>query len=125
MSRAAKVTLGASILGSALIIWGVHFMQNRERETMFQGVIRDDERRREKMRQREEELQRSMQKRELYERVQSTEPLAIRGNRRVVNLQHEQSSCTTILGGLVLLSIMLLFDENIRPRLLFAKSSRS
>ncbi|KAI0358016.1 hypothetical protein OH77DRAFT_1397484 [Trametes cingulata] len=71
MSRAAKLTLGASILGSALIIWGVHFLQERERETMYQGVLRDDERRREKMRQREEELQRSMQKRELYERVQT------------------------------------------------------
>lgn len=38
---------------------------------MFQGVLRDDERRREKMRQREEELQQSLQKRKMYERVQS------------------------------------------------------
>ena len=89
MSRAAKITLGASILGSALIIWGVHHLQTSEREvrpfcvldsvgltryrlqTMYQGVIRDDERRREKMRQREEDLQRSIEKRELYERVQA------------------------------------------------------
>ncbi|KAH9893522.1 hypothetical protein C8Q73DRAFT_648363 [Cubamyces lactineus] len=71
MSRAAKLTLTASVLGSALIIWGVHHLQEQERETMFQGVLRDDERRREKMRQREEDLQRSLQKRELYERVQN------------------------------------------------------
>lgn len=37
---------------------------------MFKGVIRDDARRQEKMRQREEELRESMRKRELYERVQ-------------------------------------------------------
>ncbi|KAI0653169.1 hypothetical protein C8Q70DRAFT_885695, partial [Cubamyces menziesii] len=71
MSRAAKITLTVSVLGSALIIWGVHHLQEQERETMFQGVLRDDERRREKMRQREEDLQRSLQKRELYERVQN------------------------------------------------------
>ncbi|RPD64184.1 hypothetical protein L226DRAFT_569654 [Lentinus tigrinus ALCF2SS1-7] len=71
MSRAAKITLGAAIMGSALIIWGVHHLQLTERETMYQGVIRDDERRREKMRQREEDLQRSLEKRELYERVQT------------------------------------------------------
>lgn len=40
-------------------------------QTMYQGVLRDDERRREKMRQREEDYQRSIQKRELYERVQT------------------------------------------------------
>ncbi|OSD04845.1 hypothetical protein PYCCODRAFT_1433187 [Trametes coccinea BRFM310] len=71
MSRAAKITLGLSVVGSAFIVWGVHHLQTQERETMFKGVLRDDERRREKMRQREEELQRSLQKRELYERVQS------------------------------------------------------
>ena len=37
---------------------------------MYKGVLRDDERRREKMQQRELELQESLRKRELYERVQ-------------------------------------------------------
>lgn len=32
MSRVAKATLGASLLGSALVIWGVHFLQERERD---------------------------------------------------------------------------------------------
>ena len=89
MSRAAKITLGAALVTSALIVWGVHHLQVTEREvrrvptlskastdcirfqTMYQGVLKDDERRREKMRQREEELQRSLQRRELYERVQT------------------------------------------------------
>jgi protein PET117 len=38
---------------------------------MYQGVLRDDERRKEKMRQREEELRESQRKRVLYERVQT------------------------------------------------------
>lgn len=37
---------------------------------MFQGVLRDDVRRKEKMRQREEDLEESIQKRAIYERVQ-------------------------------------------------------
>jgi protein PET117 len=38
---------------------------------MYKGVLRDDARRLEKMRQREEELRESQRKRELYERVQT------------------------------------------------------
>jgi protein PET117 len=38
---------------------------------MYQGVVRDDARRSEKMKQREDELRESQRKRELYERVQS------------------------------------------------------
>ncbi|TBU47550.1 hypothetical protein BD309DRAFT_951757 [Dichomitus squalens] len=71
MSRAAKFTLGTAIFTSVLVVWGVHHLQVTERATMYQGVLKDDERRREKMRQREEELQRSLQKRELYERMQT------------------------------------------------------
>jgi len=37
---------------------------------MYKGVLRDEERRQEKMRQREEELQESRRKREIYERLQ-------------------------------------------------------
>ena len=40
-------------------------------KTMYQGVLRDDERRREKMKKREEALQESSRKRQEYERVQS------------------------------------------------------
>lgn len=38
---------------------------------MYQGVLRDDERRREKMKKRTDDLQESLRKREQYERVQS------------------------------------------------------
>jgi protein PET117 len=37
---------------------------------MYQGVLRDDERRKEKMKQRVEDLEESKRKREIYERVQ-------------------------------------------------------
>lgn len=39
-------------------------------QTMYQGVLRDDERRKEKMRQRQAELEESQRKRALYEQVQ-------------------------------------------------------
>jgi len=73
MERRAKVTLMAAILFSSLTIWAVHFQQQQERETMYQGVLKDDRRRREKKRQREEELLASQRKREIYEHVQKVE----------------------------------------------------
>ena len=39
-------------------------------KTMYKGVLRDDERRKEKMQQREAEFAESQRKRALYERVQ-------------------------------------------------------
>ncbi|KIJ65587.1 hypothetical protein HYDPIDRAFT_27585 [Hydnomerulius pinastri MD-312] len=70
MSSRAKATLAASFAISGFIIWGVHYQQNKEREDMFQGVLRDDERRREKMKRREAEFQESQRRREIYERTQ-------------------------------------------------------
>lgn len=87
--RMAKATLVGALIFSSLTIWAVHFQQQQEREvkrwtisvytyskclwfqTMYKGVLKDDERRREKIRQREEDLHLSQQKRELYERVQT------------------------------------------------------
>ncbi|KAI0057258.1 hypothetical protein BV25DRAFT_1831413 [Artomyces pyxidatus] len=73
MSRAAKATLVAALVVSSLTVWGVHYQQQQEHERMYAGVLRDDERRREKMRKREEDLQESLRKREIYERVQRIE----------------------------------------------------
>ncbi|KAH9167388.1 hypothetical protein EDB89DRAFT_1856615 [Lactarius sanguifluus] len=73
MSRAAKATLVASIIVSSLTVWGVHYIQHQEHETMYQGVLRDDERRKRKMKEREGDLLRSQQRREIYERVQHVE----------------------------------------------------
>ncbi|KAH7890833.1 hypothetical protein F5I97DRAFT_1799165 [Phlebopus sp. FC_14] len=71
MSSRAKATLAASFAVTGFIIWGVHYQQDKEREDMFQGVLRDDERRRTKLRQREEDLRTSQRKREIYERTQT------------------------------------------------------
>ncbi|CAL1715124.1 unnamed protein product [Somion occarium] len=70
MSKVAKVTLVGAVLASTIVVWGVHFLQRREADTMHQGVLRDDERRKEKMRQREAEFLESQRKRALYESVQ-------------------------------------------------------
>lgn len=42
MSRAAKITLGASFAASALIVWGVHFLQQRERDVCTVWAARCD-----------------------------------------------------------------------------------
>jgi hypothetical protein len=39
MSRAAKATLGASVVLSGLTVWGVHFMQVQERKV--RGAVGD------------------------------------------------------------------------------------
>jgi len=90
MSRAARATLIVSSIFAIGTIWGVHFLQLREREvghhvqkkaggcsnflvdsqTMYQGVIRDDARRTEKLRERQRDLEESLRKRKIYERVQ-------------------------------------------------------
>jgi len=67
----AKIVLGISVLFCGFSVWSVHWLQNFERKTMYQGVIRDDQRRAEKMRKREEELKESAKKRVVYESVQS------------------------------------------------------
>lgn len=66
MSRAAKTTLGASIVATVGIVAGVHYLQIKEREvrvclltqTMYKGVERDDKRQQEK-RQRMADLERN------------------------------------------------------------------
>ncbi|KAI0272762.1 hypothetical protein BC834DRAFT_817499 [Gloeopeniophorella convolvens] len=73
MSRAAKATLIASLAVTTLIIWGVHWQQQQEHDNMYRGVLRDDERRKQKMKEREEEYLKSQRKREIYERVQRVE----------------------------------------------------
>ncbi|KDQ19475.1 hypothetical protein BOTBODRAFT_28051 [Botryobasidium botryosum FD-172 SS1] len=73
MSRAARATLTASLVFAAVTVWGVHYIQTKEREIMYQGVVRDEARQaaKRKQREREELLAESLKKRELYESVQS------------------------------------------------------
>ncbi|KAI4523824.1 hypothetical protein EV122DRAFT_221418 [Schizophyllum commune] len=73
-TRKAALTLGTVICLSALTVWGVHYQQEAERESMYQGVLRDDVRRREKMLQRQLDLEESKKKREIYERAQKVDP---------------------------------------------------
>ncbi|KAI9595081.1 hypothetical protein BDF19DRAFT_423125 [Syncephalis fuscata] len=44
MSRASKLTLTLSIAATVAIVYGVHRQQRLERETLHEGVIRDQER---------------------------------------------------------------------------------
>ncbi|KAF8488385.1 hypothetical protein F5888DRAFT_1623151 [Russula emetica] len=73
MSRAAKATLIASIVVSSFTVWGVHYLQQQEHDKMYQGVLRDDERRKRKMKERDEDFLQSQRKREIYESVQRVE----------------------------------------------------
>ncbi|KAJ7623139.1 hypothetical protein FB45DRAFT_753061 [Roridomyces roridus] len=73
MSTRAKATLAVALGLTSLTIWAVHFQQEQQAETMYKGVLRDDERRKEKMLQREADLEESKRKREIYERVQRVE----------------------------------------------------
>ncbi|KAJ1919113.1 hypothetical protein H4219_002162 [Mycoemilia scoparia] len=44
MSRMAKLTFAGSCLFTVSTIWFVHNIQVTERENMYQGVLRDEER---------------------------------------------------------------------------------
>jgi protein PET117 len=91
MSRAAKVTLAASLLVSGLTVWGVHYMQVEERkvgdveaeteiivkltrayQTMHRGVERDEARQAEKRRLRALELEENKEKERKYQQMQPT-----------------------------------------------------
>ncbi|TRM57941.1 hypothetical protein BD626DRAFT_411335 [Schizophyllum amplum] len=76
-SRRAAITLGTVVFLSSLTVWGVHYQQESEREAMYQGVLKDDARRREKMLQRQLDFEESKKKREIYERAQSIDPRSL------------------------------------------------
>ncbi|KAJ6018157.1 hypothetical protein N7451_001536 [Penicillium sp. IBT 35674x] len=62
MSRAAKFTLAATGLGTAGIVWFVHWSQEADRAAMHKGVERDMEKQRIRQeRQAEFELQKRLQ----------------------------------------------------------------
>ncbi|RSH95609.1 hypothetical protein EHS25_000701 [Saitozyma podzolica] len=44
MSRASKVFLASSVVLTTATVWGVHFLQKRESDTMYLGVLRDEAR---------------------------------------------------------------------------------
>ncbi|KAK9368567.1 hypothetical protein V1509DRAFT_653136 [Lipomyces kononenkoae] len=69
MSRASKITLALTSLSAVGIIYGVHFVQEAQQQSMYQGVIKDRERQRIKEERAEElRMQQALQKE--YEIVQ-------------------------------------------------------
>ncbi|PWZ00979.1 hypothetical protein BCV70DRAFT_199343 [Testicularia cyperi] len=72
MSRPAKFTLAASVIISGFTVWGVHYMQEREREVMYRGVERDEARQEEKKRKRMLDLQVNQEKEAQYQKMQPT-----------------------------------------------------
>ncbi|KAK4683956.1 hypothetical protein P7C73_g6250, partial [Tremellales sp. Uapishka_1] len=44
MSRASKLFLVGSLAVSGMTVYGVHYLQVREADSMYQGVLRDEER---------------------------------------------------------------------------------
>ncbi|KAL2106206.1 hypothetical protein VUR80DRAFT_7077 [Thermomyces stellatus] len=62
MSRASKITLGATSLFALSTVLIVHFQQEAERSAMHEGVVRDMEQQRlKKERQQDFDLQRALE----------------------------------------------------------------
>ncbi|KAB8262851.1 cytochrome c oxidase assembly protein [Aspergillus pseudonomiae] len=73
MSRASKLTLAATGLGTAGIIYFVHWAQEQEKASMHKGVERDMEKQRIRQeRQAEFEIQRRLE--EEYRQLQTVSP---------------------------------------------------
>ncbi|KAE8133985.1 cytochrome c oxidase assembly protein [Aspergillus pseudotamarii] len=73
MSRASKFTLAATGLGTAGIIYFVHWAQEQEKASMHKGVERDMEKQRIRQeRQAEFEIQRRLE--EEYRKLQTVSP---------------------------------------------------
>ncbi|KAG0148052.1 hypothetical protein CROQUDRAFT_90797 [Cronartium quercuum f. sp. fusiforme G11] len=75
MSRLAKLTFAGTSVLTGLTVWGVHLMQLSERDAMYQGVLRDDERVRKRREQmaRDEELN-EQRRRQVY--LESLQPVS-------------------------------------------------
>ncbi|KAB8243996.1 cytochrome c oxidase assembly protein [Aspergillus flavus] len=73
MSRASKLTLAATGLGAAGIIYFVHWAQEQDKASMHKGVERDMEKQRIRQeRQAEFEIQRRLE--EEYRKLQTVSP---------------------------------------------------
>ncbi|KAI9221926.1 hypothetical protein BC828DRAFT_404477 [Blastocladiella britannica] len=66
MSAASKITLAGSVVFTLVSVTAVHYMQNKERERMHDGVLRDEARIEAKQRirdnERELEAQRQLER---------------------------------------------------------------
>ncbi|CAO0795700.1 unnamed protein product [Mucor circinelloides] len=84
MSKAAKATLTASIVFCCASVFGVHYIQNEEKENLRAGVLRDDERRKKKEQQtlnmrelkEQQELHEALLKTQEVSKLPSSEPIS-------------------------------------------------
>ncbi|CAG8460667.1 450_t:CDS:2 [Dentiscutata erythropus] len=74
MSRIAKATLVSVTILSTGTIFGVHYIQKKEKEVMHAGIIRDKERKHEKLKQNQLEHERQVMLRKEYEKIQPVLP---------------------------------------------------
>ncbi|KAL1958837.1 hypothetical protein VTO42DRAFT_3674 [Malbranchea cinnamomea] len=70
MSRASKITLALTSLGTAGIVYFVHWAQEAEKNAMHAGVLRDIENQRIK-RERQADFERQRQLEEEYKKLQT------------------------------------------------------
>ncbi|KAF9370637.1 hypothetical protein CPB97_002597 [Podila verticillata] len=61
MSTKAKMTLGVTTLCTIAVVWGVHYQQMSEKETMRLGIVKDEERMANKKRQDDNVLELAVQ----------------------------------------------------------------
>ncbi|KAF9413648.1 hypothetical protein BGZ94_000650 [Podila epigama] len=61
MSTKAKMTLGVTTLCTVAVVWGVHYQQMSEKETMRLGILKDEERMANKKRQDDNVLELAVQ----------------------------------------------------------------
>ncbi|KAG0208445.1 hypothetical protein BGX28_000583 [Mortierella sp. GBA30] len=61
MSTRAKMTLGVTTLCTIATVWGVHYQQMSEKETMRLGIAKDEERMAKKKRQDDNVLELAVQ----------------------------------------------------------------
>ncbi|KAF9921485.1 hypothetical protein FBU30_008460 [Linnemannia zychae] len=68
MSTKAKMTLGITTLCTIAVVYGVHYQQMSEKETMRLGIVKDEERMAKKKKQDENVLELAVQQ-ELQRRM--------------------------------------------------------
>ncbi|KAG0360586.1 hypothetical protein BG005_010391 [Podila minutissima] len=61
MSTKAKMTLGVTTISTIAVVWGVHYQQMSEKETMRLGIVKDEERMANKKRQDDNVLELAVQ----------------------------------------------------------------
>ncbi|KAG0224084.1 hypothetical protein B0O80DRAFT_495874 [Mortierella sp. GBAus27b] len=79
MSTKAKLTLGITTLCTIATVWGVHYQQMSEKETMRMGIIKDEERMANKKRQDENVIELAAQQ-ELQRRMMEEQTLRKEAN---------------------------------------------